>query len=91
MEQCPHCGARFEARAAIVDLGQARGPLNLPAIPPRVGCPGCRREFAAQNYRYLGFISPGQLRLALVVAVMAVAVIGVAFLFMQDPTWTGGP
>jgi hypothetical protein len=79
MEQCPRCGARFEARDAVVEFGQARGPLNLPAIPPRVACPGCGQAWVAQSYRYLGFISPRQLQWGIVALILAMVAVLIFF------------
>ena len=86
-ERCPRCGAHFETRAAILDLGQARGFLDIPAIPPRVSCPGCKYEFHAKGMRYFGFLTPRQVQLGLALFVVAFAIAGLYFLFGQDPTW----
>jgi hypothetical protein len=87
MEDCPKCGAQFETRPAIVDLGQSRGIFNLPSIPPRVACPGCRYQFRAKNMRYFGFITANRLRNGLAIYAALFVVIAFVFLFWQDPAW----
>jgi hypothetical protein len=81
MEQCPKCRVHFETRPAILDLGQSRGLLNLPSIPPRVVCPTCRHEFHAQGMRYFGFINPHQLRAGMVIYTFVLAAAALLLLF----------
>src|SRR5664279_4360140 len=64
-ETCPNCRSHFEARTAIVDLGNS-GLSTLPDIPPRVRCPKCGHIFPAQTFRYFRFVRPRALLWALV-------------------------
>ena len=89
LEHCSKCGAQFETRAAVLDLGQARGLFNLPSIPPRVSCPSCRHQFRAREMLYFGFITAGQLRIGVAIFILALTVFSLFFLFWQDPAWQG--
>ena len=81
-EVCPSCGLRFETRPAIVDFGQAAGPFNFPAIPPRVRCPRCRHQFRSSGIRYFGILKPRTFGVLLAIYVFAFLLFG-AFAFLH--------
>ena len=80
-EICPKCSAEFPARWAIADLGLKRH-WQWHSIPPRVRCPACAAEFLAKRIRYFGFMSAGDLKRALLlaIAIMGLAAIGLIFI-----------
>jgi hypothetical protein len=69
---------QFPTRSAIEGLGLSPGRLNTPAIPSWVRCPRCRHTFRSSGIRYFGFLTAGQLHIA--IAVGFIAMVSFAFL-----------
>ena len=88
IEVCGSCGANFDTREAIINLGEAKSLvgffLGLPAIPPWVACPRCGTEFRASAMMYFGFIPPESLRRILLGFAAVMVLAGLLFVILPD-------
>ncbi len=77
METCPKCGSHFPAsktwiKPPIFWIMTGWGFLNT-----NVRCPSCDNVFPATNHRFLGFLSPTQLKALYLTLLLFLLVAGV--------------